>query len=784
MFERGTGNTEDQIPPASDTGKPLSHDVRSLFSSPSEKEDLPQPAEAKIDVEDNIVDDDFVEHLRKHKIKSIFSSVISDVFTLNSYLSILTFANAARNFPGIQKLVYEALKNIIYYICTLHEEVIKAISLEAATVGTEATSFTSMYLMTGSALLVLLMIYQALKYPCAHSKKTAFKAMLEELDLDSKIFSRFADISNEQLDKLTELIHSKIDNDKDLVKALLSVYFEDLSDEKLKKFSATLAEHKLKAKITDNLVVKPSSWQKFRANTEWYQTEIARYRIPIAALCAIPGVVWMILKSMDIGGDLTTLVTDDGSVVDQANTESLEIYPWMSASFPVITFQITATLLYLLTRAPILDRLATGYYNKFHAPIEKWAKDSQRWVYYHLGREIITIPAIPAIATYAGIKSFDFIERYAKAVGCGTPGGVFKSIITNTPDVTGRCTSSAKVNIAALLVGDTEFDKFYLMYALLLVTYYPVMAVIEKFSSLKEWLPREKAKKVYDEFKKINKNSLYIAGSITFVAAWVAFFIAKRFADNIPQEGLTVAYDINDYIHPNMTLPTGQTNATIPELLDQICPNANLTQIIIDATKNMSIPHDMTQLQAIVKSINLTELVNITLPSIPIKIINNSTIVATLAEACPRYGVTTLFFLNLAGIAADCNALVEYRTLAAFVTLFWMAISLTGGGSYSLATAGQLLGWGVKTFRNWWYGSAEEPEPVVEEEKVDAPVEIKIDDMNAPLLPQADANPKSHHWSCNSIFNFFTRKPAASPQPAPQVVQSDQSAYIPPAVRV
>jgi hypothetical protein len=829
MFANSVGhdNTEPLLTPdQQDAAKHLSSEPQNLLpfthaididvseakedkpDNEEKKEEAPGLNEIQLAINDNTIDEEFLGYLRSHKIKSIFESVASDVFTINSYLSILYFANAARRFPAIQKLVYDALKKVIYYVCTLHEEVIKAISLEAATVGTEATSFTSTYMVVGSALLVLLLTYQILKYPFAHSKKAAFKELLDEFGLDSRIWGRFFNISNTQLDELTHLIKSKISTEKELVQSLLSVYFEDLSGAKLKDFSAHVEKHQLKAKLVDNMVLKPSKWQRFVANSEWYQDEIARYRIPLAAICAIPGLVWMILKSLDIGGaDITTLITDKGSVLDQANTESLEIYPWIAASFPVILFQSTAMFLFLATRVSMLNGLATGFYHKVHEPIEKWAKDAGRWVYYNLGQEIITIPAVPAITAYAGIRSFDFIERYASAVGCGSAGKVFKSIVTDTSDPSGKCSTATKANLVALLVGDSEFDKFYLFYSLLLVTYYPVITLIEKFSSLKEWLPKEKALQVYEEFKKINRRSFYIAGSVTFVAAWVAFFIAKRFADHIPEEGLQVAYDINDYIHSNMTMPE-INNSTLPGIMHQLCPNANLSQIISDAIKNLPVPHNMTELEKVLSSLNFTGLDNATFPAIPVKIINNSTLVATLAAECPSYGVVMLFFLNLAGVVPDCNPLVEYRTLAAFVTLFWMAISLTGGGTFSLSSASQLLGWGVNTLKNWWCGE----ENVAEASHADANVPdsnpenseeaktnlsdesyVHVDSVDAsqedeknetarePLFP--DEN-KKNYWSgcCNSIYHLFSRKVEQS---VPVVVAAPEPPiYEPPSVRI
>jgi hypothetical protein len=747
------------------------------------KEEFSIPDEIKINIDDNDLDENFLEYLRKHKIKSILENVFSDTLIVNSFLSILTFANAARNFPVIRQLVYDALKKIIYYVCTLHEEVIKAIALEAATVGSEATGYTTTFMMTGSALLVFLLTYQGLKYPFTYSKKKAFQQTLEDLGLDPKIFNKYSSsISNKQIIELTHLIETKITDEKELVKALLSVYFDDLSDEvKLTEFSARVVKHKLKTKIANNLSVKPSRWRTFSENTEWYLAEIARYRIPLAALCAIPGVALMVLKSTEIGGaNLSTLITDSASVADQANAESLEIYPWIFGSGPVIVFQALALFSYLATRPPYLHKLATGFYNKIHSPIEKWAKDTERWLYYDVGKQIILIPAIPAIVTYAGIKSLDFGERYAKAAGCESVGKVLKSIITDTSDPTGKCMTTTKANVVAVIVGDSEFDKFYLFYALLLVTYYPVMALIEKFSSLKEWLPREKAKKIYDEFKKINKNSYYFAGSVTVIAAWIAFFIARRFADHIPQEGIQVAFDLNDYITPNMTLPMNGTinNSTLPTVLKTICPNADLGKIISDALEKLPIPHNITELQKFISGLNITELTNSTFPDIPVKLINNSTVVAMLVKAAPEYGVFSFFLLNLLGISADCNVLLEYRTLAALVTLFWIVVSYTGGGSYSLGNAAQLLGWGVNAVKNWWQGESNDSEPEVIAST--QPSEAKPEDMSEPLLPnqnQSEKEDKKTNWSgyCSSIYNFFNCKslppvnntPSANPEYEP-----------------
>jgi hypothetical protein len=472
----------------------------------------------------------------------------------------------------------------------------------------------------------------------------------------------------------------------------------------------------------------------------------------------------MVLKSIEIGGaNLSTLITDSASVADQANDESLEIYPWIFGSGPVIAFQALALFSYLATRPPYLHKLATGFYNKVHAPIEKWAKDAERWLYYDLGKQIILIPAIPAIVTYAGIMSLNYGERYAKAVGCESVGKVFKSIITDTLDPSQKCMTATKANVVAVIVGDSEFDKFYLFYALLLVTYYPVMSLIERFSSLKEWLPREKAKKIYAEFKKINKNSYYFAGSMTFIAAWLAFFIAKRFADHIPQEGIQVAYDLNDYITPNMTLPMNGTidNSTLPTILKAICPYADLAEIISDALEKLPIPHNTTELQKFISSLNITELSNSTFPDIPVKFINNSTVVATLVKAAPEYGVMSFFLLNLLGIAADCNALIEYRTLAALVTLFWIVVSYTGGGSYSLGNAAQLLGWGVTAVKNWWHSESNHLEPEVNAHP--EPTEKKPEEHSEPLLPnqnQADNESNKSSWSgyCSSIYNFFNCK--------------------------
>lgn len=713
-------------------------------------------------VDDNEIDTDFIELIINSKIKSIPEKIADNTLTIASYVSILYFANSVRRFPIIQEKILNAFRANRYYVCTVHEAIRKALSFEAATVGTEADGFTTSFFITCVALAVIDGGIELVKYPFDRAKKKAFTDLLEKhnLKIDSSI--ALSSISGSQIDSLTALIEEKIAADKELLDLLLQVYFSDLKYEKLREFTAQIKEKELKSKLIDAMLVKQTAWQRFVTNTHWIEKQISIYRLGLAAVCAIPGFIYMLMEDKKIGGaPISSLFTDEADAPDQTTLMIMQVYPWMTASFPVITFHTLSLFLNLFTYVLSLNKVRTFIYNHIHAPVERWANNEARWLHRNLFWEYVALPGMVGISAYSLVQSSLLADEYAHQAGCGGLIDVLGSIYTNSKNNTVICSSATKANMISDLVADSEIDKFYLFYSSLKITFHLLMYLVEKCIDLGKRLPAEKAKLLYERFQKIDDRNLKIIAAAIFVGGGAQLFFSWRFANDIVSADLTKTMPVNMMFPANIT-SFNINNETMAELANQICPYADFNDVMADiiAGRNTSDP-------AVI-----IDILNKTMSELPIQLLNNSTLLVKIADACPEYGIIGLYLLSLWNDDPDCNPLVEYRAQAAFIAFLWAGVALMAASVVNISSVAEMTAIAFKSINHWLCDRPDaadievldaendkanaHAEHVLAEEK-SAEVKEKVvdsNDLKESLLPAKSSTTSSGCWT--SIYNFFT----------------------------
>jgi hypothetical protein len=734
------------------------------------------------DLPDEELDNKLQDFILNHKIPTLSEHVIADVSTIDAYFSIIVFFNAARRFPAIREVVAEAIKKVIYYRCTLPGKVLDALAWEAAVAGAEATCYTTTLVTAAVVLLVLFFGYQGIKYLFQRKDKNALSAELKSLKLTFDTSVNFLHLTPEDMLGLFEFIRSKIKSEKELITHVLKVYLTELGRVDASKMVRSLKAKKLSVKVVDTLnqlgITNPKTkWQRIVNQTQWYTTELGRYHKPIAALGVIPGLVIMVMSAAEIYRDKNcnagTLLVDNCDVSDQFNMMSLEYSPWIGASFPVLTFHTVGLALNVLTTPAFFKKLRTGYYNVIHQHVEKWFTNEERWLYKDLGWEILFNPVILGILSYSLYKTITLVNSYAALIDCDSIWSVVSSVETGDRGDIHTCSAAKKSLAMQGFIGDFEIAKVADLYFTTQLLYYLLMIRLEKYT-LRKWFTKERARELRDRFVKINKTNMKIAGYTIFIVGCIQFFIALRFANYLPQEGLEVAYKLNGLTEKNLTdIPRGVMNMTWDEFSQEVCPYANLTSIIIDYARQIP---------------------NITLPTntshwfdniaLPFRIENNNTVIFPLAEPCPNYTTVELYFLNLIGLAASCDALVEYRTLPTFIALFWIAISLSGGSAVGVSQATQLISWTIHSLKSMCCAvkdvviseeddfSKDDDFPKQDFAKLEMTDSTPDDDEEEKAVaPINSADKKSNSWR-DTIYSFFHCGKKRSARPSTAILLS------------
>jgi hypothetical protein len=242
------------------------------------------------------------------------------------------------------------------------------------------------------------------------------------------------------------------------------------------------------------------------------------------------------------------------------------------------------------------------------------------------------------------------------------------------------------------------------------------------------------AKTMLAKFDAISNISWDFALGACIIIGILQFFPIKSFADNILHHNLETFDDLN------ATLPVNTTfnNETIPRLLNTFCPYDNLTAIFLEQAGNFS--------QFNFSDIDLSQFVNM---SLPIRLIDNSTLAFQIAPACPQQEIASVYFHNMVGINSTCDPLLETRAIGGFVGPYWLGISFVSGGVYMLATASQLFTWGMNSIKKCFCKkTSNEPE-----------LEDNLEEEDDALSPIYQPLAASDTLSANHPNRIFYRPP-------------------------
>jgi hypothetical protein len=619
----------------------------------------------------DLPDRDFLKVITSLKIQTIGEKIVAGASTVATYFSFVLFINSASHFPIIQHKIISELQRILYYRCVLDPQIAYNLSLEAATVGTEAVGYTTA--LSGVALVAGATIgtIQFTKFLYTLRQKKILRDLLKIHQIDIKKNVWMLALSNKDLGKLIALIENHVHLERKMVDAIIKIYFYELSSKELKELNNHIEIHQLRTAILQELDITPSIWARFVTKSQWYANELARYRMPVAGFFAIPGLILMIHESNILGDRIncyiSTLVTDSCEVEKQYDQLTEEIILWMFVSFPVIGLTSLAMMSYLLLQSMRFDDLRLKIYKKFHRPFLRWC-DDPKWVYKNLAMEIFGIGVKPAIAIYSLTKAAILVNRYAIKVGCQSFWHVLVSGFSNDKDDQYACTAGSKSIADSSFVSDSEIAKFYFFWVSYTLLTYSLTHIIELTTSLRQSFPLARAQKTYEQFVKMNKKSLAFAlsGKFIFPLGLALFLTARRFAEQFYQEGDTKIIHLDFDLNQNISSITNST------FLEALCPFDNLTSLINGGYNNLN--------------------------EISFNFINNNTIQIISAPPCNE-SIIWMGLVNLFNLETECSPLVEYRGLAYFITVFWMLFGLSVGTLYLAASECQTIPWLYRTIK-------------------------------------------------------------------------------------
>jgi hypothetical protein len=687
-------------------------------------------------------DPHFLKIISRLRILTIFEEIATTTSALVAYFSFILLINSIRNFPAIEAEINRELVEKIWYRCQLDPEIRWVLGLEAATVSTEAVGYTTS--LAGLALLLITMcgVYHLFKMSYNYREKFNLDYFFKEHNIELSQSLWKYNLSRQDMRKLHNTIATHHEN-KVLIHALMNIYFEPLNHQELKALTETIDNHQLKHQILKLLNIRPSPFRKWIDQSQWYGNELARYRLPVAAIFAIPGGILMYHGANYIGSrincDISTLIFDTCDVSKQYDMLAEQIKIWMPVSFSVIFLSSFGMVLNLIIQHPVFKPYRTAFYERWHKPYAKWL-DDKNWLYKRVGLEIVGVALRPAIIFYSFTKAVSLANRYAQAVGCGS---LWQVLTDFNPASDSVCDPGSKGLVTGGFVADFEIAKLYFFFMLLKAVTYTIVHFLEHCTHLRRRYPIAYVNKLYEKFCSIEKRSLEFALTplLLIPLGLAMFFTAKTFAEEMLHKGLSSYYEPGFPININIS---SITNTTV---LQDICPFDNLTAIILQ--------------------LNTTAL--------PFNIIDNHIVEFPISRPRPDLDIFAIYFNNF--LSPGNDILLEKRSLAFFVSVFWMLFSLYAGGMYYVGNNVQLAGWGLHKISHYLFGEE------VENPEAQTPMEIELEheeeqkvpsDIDSYLVPAPSPHrDRRQERGCFSrIYRFFAPGeekeafdlPAISPQ--------------------
>ena len=672
-----------------------------------------------------VPDPHFLKIISHLKIRTIFEEIATTTSATVAYFSFILLLNSIRNFAAIEAEINRELVEKTWYRCQLDPEIRWVLGLEAATVSTEAVGYTTS--LAGLALLLVILSggYHLGKFSYNYRQKYNLDYLCKEHNIElSQSLWKF-NLSRQDMRELHTIIETHHDN-KILIQALMKIYFETLNHKELKTLIETIDRHQLKHDILKLLSIRPSPFRNWIDQSQWYANELARYRLPVAGLFAIPGGILMYQGASYIGSrincDISTLIFDTCDVSKQYDMLAEQIKIWMPVSFSVIFLSSFGMVLNLVMQHSWFKATRAGFYERWHKPYARWL-DDKNWLYKRVGLEIVGSALRPAIIIYSFTKAISLANRYAQEVGCGS---LWHVLTDFNPPPDSLCDPGSKGLVVGGFVADFEIAKLYFFFMLLKAGTYTFVHFLEHCTNLKKRYPIARVSQLYEKFLNIEKRSLEFALSplLLIPLGLGMFFTAKTFAEQMLHQGLS------SYYQPGFPTNINISSISNTTMLQEICPFDNLTAIILQLNTS----------------------------ALPFKIIDNYTVEFPISEPKPNLTVFDIYFNNF--LSPGDDILLEKRSLAFFVSVFWMLFSLYAGGMYYVGNNAQLAGWGLHKVSHYLFGEEEEsaelqsPMEIEIEQEDEQKVPDNIDRYLVPA-PSPHRNQRPDRGCSSRIYRFF-----------------------------
>lgn len=649
-----------------------------MFRPPTLHSDLPTEA---LLVEEEIPQHatDIEKFIKSLNPKTAIQKVGLTATTGNFILYPALFANFMRIFWQVQGNLKTELDNNLYYRCEILPDVRTAISYDGATLRAEGAGLTTTSAGLGALVALIAAQYQLVRY---FKRKNQFA--------DTSVLTQRTDAF------VKSLRLNNTDDEKKILHFLL--------DAPAAKLTTLLDKDRCKKGLTLEIMheiqLMGSPWERFADELAWFRGEVnTSYLMPIVGLSTIPAFIVTFIAAYKLSQEsscgtfpLVAYLSDTCDVTEQYQNLSLLTYFWDVLSVTGLSVYCGVLLMRLLTAYGPLQGMRDWFYENIHQ--KYFQADPDTWIYRKLVWRIMSTVFTPAILAYSFVEAYKLANNYLTEMNCPSMDSLIWSIYTDSLTDDAYCPASEKSMAIAGFLGDFEIVKVDFM--LFTVTFFSYLctALYEKFGmrayddlSATEKAARDKlfkfAKAMLAKFDDISNLSWDFAIGACIIVGILQFFPIKNFADTILHN------DLETFENMNSSLPLNTTydNDTLPLLLSTFCPFDNLTAIFLDQM-------NMTSFN--VSDIDFSQFINSTLP---VRLIENTTLGFQIAPACPHHEITSVYLHNIAGIDSGCDPLLETRAIGGFVGPYWLGISFVSGGVYLLATATQLLNWGVNSFK-------------------------------------------------------------------------------------
>jgi len=448
---------------------------------------------------------DFITLLEGHA-KTYLQKIKLTITATNSLLLPILFANGIAIFFQAQKEVEDDLNSNEHYFM-VSDKIKQALSYDIGTANAEASALTTTMVLSAITIIALSLPYHIKKYYSIHHEVHDLIQALDIKSFKDSMRIKMLSIPREQLIELNK-----------------TILREGRTTECLKALERELS---------------------FYEKLDWYSEEVGRYIDPLTLLSAIPGFIIMYMATNDFkdGWECETspfwsYFSDTCKVLQQYSAMSAITYLWDTVSVVWLSLHSLATIARVLS---IPFEKFREFIYKYHAPIEAWSKDKERWLYKDLISEFISRLLLFA-AVYSVYRAIHLMNRFSLETQCEKFPDFFATL-NDASDL--DCMVAEKSMTVSGVIVILEF-----------LTFYPLYVASKSLSTL-TWLiaekcfthpllSRETARKLLDKFQNINSKNAAIAMLGCFMVGLPAFLMSRTFVNNLMAEGIVENIHMDD----------------------------------------------------------------------------------------------------------------------------------------------------------------------------------------------------------------------------------------------